>query len=201
MTHPYNAPPASGLCRMSRKQVSRRAAILGGGTALVGMSTIAFSSNEVSANVQGDFSVADGTTILTDESLQNVRLGVDATFKYSSNAPIDKHIITLKVGNSGADMELIARSEESDINKESHSGQTTLNGSLLSGPFDARDFQPNGGELNRTVTAKLGIKVFRNDEVVLEDSHLTTFDITVKDEELQVTATLSGEGNVEFVKS
>ena len=186
---------------MSEQQLTRRAAILGGGTALVGMSSIAFSSQEASANVEGEFSIDDATTVLTDESLENVRLGVDATYKYSANAKLDKHEITLKVGNSGADMELIARSEETDINKESHSGQTSLNGSLLSGPFEMRDFEPTNGNLSRTVTAKLGLRVYRRGEVVLEDNHLTTFDVTVKNEELQITATLSGEGSVEFVQS
>ena len=185
---------------MSEQQLTRRAAILGGGTALVGMS-IAFSSQEASANVEGEFSIDDATTVLTDESLENVRLGVDATYKYSANAKLDKHEITLKVGNSGADMELIARSEETDINKETHSGQTSLNGSLLSGPFEMRDFEPTNGNLSRTVTAKLGLRVYRRGEVVLEDNHLTTFDVTVKNEELQITATLSGEGTVEFVQS
>lgn len=186
--------------RSMRESHTRRAVVLGAGTALVGMSALAVSTQEASATIAGDFEIKDGSIILADQSLSDIQLGVDATYSYSSNAPLNGHRIQLQVGSSASNLTTIADVENDHDPKKSHKDQTSLSGSVLDGPFDMSDFEPTNGELSSNVTAKLILQVIREGETVLEDSHTEQFSITVNKEELTVEGTMSGTGEVTFVK-
>ena len=181
---------------------TRRRVLLVGATAASGtIGSIAMLSNRTSATVDGTFTIPNGQTVLADEELTDVRLSAEASFEYESNAPIHQVELELHVGASVDTLDLIARHETTDLATDSLAGTETLEGSLMSSSdFGISDFEPSNGELARSVVAELRFYALRNEEVVAEAFAQESFDVTVKNEELQVDTTLNGSGEVEFVQ-
>jgi len=180
--------------------MTRRQALIGTG-ALVSATTvgIAATTNQASATVTGEFTIPDGETVLADTELQDVRLKCDAEYGYSANAPIHGLELELHVGATPDTVDLIARTERTDLGTDELTGTETISGSLASASdFAISDFQPTNGELRRTVVAELRLYVLRNEEVVTTASQTDTFEVTVKNEELKVNMTLGGTGEVVF---
>jgi len=184
---------------MSR-DISRRRVVLGGATLATATTVgIATTSNNASATVDGDFTIPDGETVLADQTLEDVRLAVDASYQYQSNADIHQVELELHVGATADTPDLIARHTRDDLGTDELAGNETLNGSLMSASdFSISDFTPSNGEVRRTVVADLRFYALRNGEAVADANHIETFDVIVKDEELEVNVTLGGEGEVVF---
>ena len=184
---------------MSR-DISRRQALLAGGTLATATTFgIVVSSDNASATVDGDFSIPDGETVLADQTLEDIRLSVDATYEYTSNADIHGIELELHVGATTETPDLIARHTRDDLGADELAGSETLNGSLMSASdFSIGDFEPSNGEVRRTIVADLRFYALRNGEVVADATHTETFDVVVNDEELEVNVTLGGEGEVVF---
>lgn len=163
---------------------------------------IAFTSQEsaaTTAQVSGEFTIPDGKGILADSQLQNVTLNTTAQWNFQSNADIHRVEVELLVGASDSTMDLIARHEKDSLAKQSLTGETELSGSLMSASdFDISDFEPTNGRLERSVIAALRFYALRDGEVVADAEQVTTFDVTVTDEELTVDITLGGTGEVGF---
>jgi len=183
-----------------RKMATRRRVLLGTGVAATGtIGSIALASKNASATVDGTFEIPNGETILADTTLQDVRLAVTANWSFDANAPIHGTELELYVGETADTADLIARQTKDDLGKESLTGETELNGSLMSASdFSIDDFEPTNGELRRTIVADLRFYTLRNEEVVAEGQHTTTFDVVVKDEELQVDMSVNATGEVSF---
>ena len=183
-----------------RKGISRRQALIGSGALVVtGGIGIATSSNNVAATVDGDFSIPNGETVLADQTLEDIRLSVDAEYEYTSNADIHGIELELHVGATTETPDLIARHTRDDLGSDELAGNETLNGSLMSASgFSIGDFEPSNGEVRRTIVADLRFYALRNGEVVADATHTEAFDVVVKDEELQVNVTLGGDGEVIF---
>ncbi len=183
-----------------RDSMTRRQALIGtGALAVTTTGSIALASQNTSATVTGEFTIPDGETVLADTQLQDVRLVCDAEYAYSSNAPIHALELELHVGATPDTVDMIARTERTDLGTDSLTGTETLSGSLVNASdFSLSDFQPTNGELRRTVVAELRLYVIRNEEVVAEAAQTDTFEVTVKNEELKVDMTLGGTGEVEF---
>ena len=183
-----------------RDSMTRRRAIIGTG-ALAAATTvgIATTTNQASATVTGEFTIPDGETVLADTQLQDVRLVCNAEYGYESNAPIHGLELELHVGATPDTVDMIARTERTDLGTDSLTGTEELSGSLVNASdFALSDFQPSNGELRRTVVAELRLYVIRNEEVVAEAAQTDTFEVTVKNEELKIDMTLGGTGEVEF---
>ena len=183
-----------------RKDISRRQALIGTGALVVtGGIGIATSSNNASATVNGDFSIPDGEAVLADQTLEDVRLEVDAEYQYQSNAPLHQVELELHVGETADTGDLIAQHTRDDLGTDELAGSETLNGSLMSASdFSIDDFVPSNGEVRRTIVADLRLYALRNGEAVADATHTETFDVVVNDEELQVNVTLGGDGEVIF---
>jgi len=183
-----------------REKLSRRSVVLGTGVAATGtLSSIILASQNASATVEGDFSIPNGETVLADQSLQDVRLAVDVNWGFDANADIHATELELYVGETVDTADLIARQTKDGLGKQSLTGETTLNGSLMSASdYSIDDFTPSSGELRRTVVADLRFYALRNEEVVAEAQQTTAFDVVVKDEELTVDMTVDATGEVSF---
>lgn len=183
-----------------RKDITRRQALFGTGTlAVTGSIGIATTTNNATATVTGDFSIPDGETVLADTTLQDVRLSCEATWGFQSNADLHGVELELHVGATVDTLDMIARYENTDLGTDQLSGEETLNGSLMSASdFSIDDFEPSNNELRRTVVAELRFYALRNGEVVADARQTDTFEVIVKDEELQVDMTLGGDGEVTF---
>ncbi len=186
-----------------RQRVTRRQFAIGTGTVVTGtLAGIAFGADKATATVSGDFTIANGETILADTQLQDVRLNTDVEWAYQSNADMHALELELHVGSTESTLDLIARHVQDDMAKDELTGNETLNGSLLSASdFSISDFEPTSGELRRTVIAELRMYVLRNDEVVAEAFQTETFDVITKDEALTVDMSLGGTGEIEFQTS
>lgn len=180
---------------------TRRRLILAGATATTGTTLgIVATTDKATATVSGDFAIPNGETVLADETLTDVRLTCDASYSYSANASIHAVELELHVGSAADTLDLIARYTDGDLGTDQLEGSETLEGSIMSASdFGIEDFQPSNGELSRTVVAELRFYALRNDEVVAEAIKQDTFDVIVKDEELQVSTALGGSGEVSFV--
>ena len=183
-----------------RKKPTRRQALLAGGTLATATTFgIVVSTDNASATVDGDFSIPNGETVLADQTLEDVRIEVDAEYEYSSNADIHGIELELHVGATTETPDLIARHTRDDLGTDELAGSETLNGSLMSASdFSIGDFEPSNGEVRRTIVADLRFYALRNGEVVADATHTETFDVVVNDEELEVNVTLGGEGEVVF---
>jgi len=183
-----------------RDSMTRRRLVLGTGAVAAATTVgIATTTNQASATVTGEFTIPDGETVLADTQLQDVRLVCNAEYGYSSNAPIHGVELELHVGATPDTVDMIARTERTDLGTDSLTGTEELSGSLVNASdFTLSDFQPTNGELRRTVVAELRLYVIRNEEVVAEAAQTDTFEVTVRNEELKVDMTLGGTGEVTF---
>jgi len=183
-----------------RKRISRRQFAFGTGTVATGaLAGIAFGTQNATATVSGDFTIPNGETVLADTSLQDIRLSVDTSWSFNSNADIHAVELELHVGSTTDTLDLIARHTQDDMAKQDLTGSQTLNGSLMSASdFSISDFEPTSGELRKPVIAELRMYVLRNDEVVAEAFQTETFDVITKDEALTVDMSLGGTGEIEF---
>lgn len=184
---------------MSRRWTRRRVILGTGALAAATGAGIATQTQTASADVSGQYRIPDATQTLAGESLQDVRLAVDATYSFSANAKITGVELELHVGGGMDTLDLIARTTRDDLGTNSLTGEQTLAGSLMSASdFDIQDFRPGSGRVEQTVTSALRLYVKREGEVVADAKHTTTFTVTVADGELQVEATLGGTGEVQF---
>lgn len=183
-----------------RDSMTRRRVLVGAGAAATGtLGGIVLGSQNATATVQGDFQIPDSKAVLADSTLQDVRLSVDVDWSFNANARMHATELELYVGSTVDTAGLIARQTKDDLGTESLTGETTLNGSLMSAAdFGIEDFRPTNGELRRTVVAELRFYVLRNEEVAVEARQQATFDVVVSEEELKVDTTLNATGNVTF---
>jgi hypothetical protein len=152
------------------------------------------------ASVSGEYTIPNREAVLADTTLTDVRLSTDASWSFDANAEMHTVEIEVHVGPSMDGLDLIARQVKEGLAKESLTGESSVKGSLMSaGGFSIEDFRPTNGELSTSVVADLRMYVLRHGEVAVEAIQQTTFDVTVRDEELTVEPTLSGEGSVEVV--
>jgi len=174
--------------------------LVGTGTAATGtLGGITLLSQNATATVDGDFSIPNGETVLADTTLQDIRLAVDVSWSFEANADIHATELELYVGETVDTADLIARQTNDDLGTTSLTGETTLNGSLMSSSdFSVEDFIPSNGELRRTVVAELRFYTLRNGEVAAEARQQATFDVVVKDEALTVDMSVNATGAVEF---
>jgi hypothetical protein len=188
---------------VSQNNHSRRRVLLGTGALVAGTAgSIAFITDKsaATASVSGDYTIPNREAVLADTTLTDVRLVTDASWSYQANAEMHSVELEVHVGPSTDDLDLIARQIEEDFAKESLTGDSSAEGSLMSaGGFSIEDFRPTNGELSTSVVADLRMYVLRHGEVAVEAIQQTTFDVTIRDEELTVEPTLSGEGSVEVV--
>jgi hypothetical protein len=188
---------------VSQNNHTRRRVLLGTGALVAGTaSSIAFLSDNsaATASVTGSYTIPDRDAVLADTTLTDVRLQTDATWAFDANAEMHTVETEVHVGPSTDNLELIARQTKEDLAKASLTGESSLEGSLMSaGEFGVEDFRPTNGELATSVVADLRLYVLRHGEVAVEAIQQTTFTVTVRDEELAVEPTLSGEGSVEVV--
>lgn len=185
------------------KQVSRRQYLLAGGAATAtALGSIAFTpskSKATTASVSGTYAIPDDKVILADQSLENIILTADVNWEFQSNADIHQVECELHVGATPSTMDLIARQEKTDLAKQSLTGNPTLRGSILNASdFSVENFQPSDGELTVGVVSGLRFYALRNGEVVADAEQVTSFDITVSEEALEVSTSLSGSGEVSF---
>jgi len=183
-----------------REKYSRRRVVFGTGLAVTGVfGGIALGSDNATATVNADFSVPDAEQTLADTSLQDIRLKADTEWSYTANAPIHATELELHVGDSADTLDIVARQTKDNLSKESLTGSTTLEGSLMSASaFSIEDFQPTNGGVSRTVTAELRFYAVRDGEAVADATAQATFEITVTDEELSVDMTMTATGDVTF---
>jgi len=186
-----------------RDKQTRRRILIGTGVAATGaLGGIAFGSQNVSATVDGDFTIPNGETVLADQTLTDIRLSVDVAWGFEANADIHATELELYVGSMVDTADLIARQTKDDLGTTSLTGETTLNGSLMSSSdFSVEDFTPSNGELRRTVVAELRFYTLRNDGVVAEARQQATFDVVVNNEELTVDMSVTATGDVTFSTS
>ena len=185
---------------MSDNTTRRRVLIGTGALVAATTSSIALSAENTTATVAGDFTVPDASTALVDKTLQDIRLEAVAEWQYDANATMDGVELELHAGQAPDTLDLIARSERTDdIATDSLSGETTLVGSLMSASdFSIDAFTPTNGSVARSVIAELRFYVLRDGSVEAEAKARTTFEVTVRDEELTVETTLGGTGEVTF---
>jgi hypothetical protein len=183
-----------------REKLTRRRLLLGTGTVAAGtLGGIALGSQNAMATIDGDFTIPNAQTVLADTELGDIRLSVNAKWEYSANARMNTVEIELHVGGSPDTLDLIARHVKDDLGEQSLTGETELNGSLMStSDFGVSDFNPDSGRVTQTVVAELRFYVLRDGEVAAEALQRTTFDITVSAEELSVEMTMNATGEVEF---
>jgi len=174
--------------------------LIGTGTLAAGtVGGIALTSKEASANVEGSFSIPDADQTLAGESLQDVRLSATAEWSFEANVTITGVEVELHVGAAADTLDLIARQTRENVSTDALEGTSELNGSLISAAdFDIEDFRPTNGEITRTVVAELRLFVLRDGEGETDATARTTFDVTVQEDEVTVSATVGGDGEVSF---
>jgi len=179
---------------------TRRRVLIGTGTLAAGtIGAVALTGQEASAAVTGEFAVPDAETVVTDEQIQDVRLTADTEWSFEANAPMTGVEIELHVGAAADTLDLIARTEQRDLSTDALEGTDTLAGSLMSAAdFDIEDFRTDSGEVTTTVVAAIKLFVLRDGSVEAEARHQTAFDVTVSSQEVSVTTTFGGEGEVSF---
>lgn len=187
------------------KQLTRRRILVGTGALAATAGTgIALTTKEsaATANVSGTFAIPDGTAVLADQTLEQVLLKVNAQWEFSANAPISATELELHVGATPDGLDLIARTEKTDLSKKTLTGEETLQGGLTNaGVYSIEDFRPTNGELSRTVIAELRFYVLRDGDVVAEAKYTDTFEVTVRKEELVVDMNVDATGEVSFTSS
>jgi hypothetical protein len=185
---------------MPERTWSRRRVLIGTGTALAATTgSIALTSDNASATVNGEFSIPNGEATLTDESLSDVRLSCDAVYSYDANAPIHGVELELHAGATPDTVDMIARHERTDISTDQLDGEATLSGSLINtSDFEIQNFEPDSGELTTGVVAELRFYALRNGDVAAEAIQTEAFEVTVSKKDLEVTMTVGGTGEVTF---
>jgi hypothetical protein len=167
------------------------------GTALGG---IALNSNQVSASAEitgGSFDIPDTSYTLTNDAVDDVTLAVDVDYTWDSNVALDKVEFALSAGFTADSAGVIATTEQTDIPQTVTDGTQTLETSLLdSADLDAGLFTPAGDETTVDFTAILELLLFRNGSVLASDSLRETVQVTVTDQEIQVTGSVSATGSV-----
>jgi hypothetical protein len=183
-----------------KESCTRRRVLAGTGTALAAtVGGIAVGTDNVTATVDGTFTIPDGKTVLADTTLKDVVLEAAVDWGFESNADIHGIEIELHVGATPDTVSMIARHTRDNLGTDSLTGETTLTGSVVQADdYSIENFQPSGGELQTNVVAELRLYVLQNGDVVAEARQTDTFAVTVVDEELRVNTTLNAQGEVSF---
>lgn len=178
---------------------TRRRVLLGTGSlAAATVTSIVAVSDNASATVTGEFTVPNADRTLVDTTLSDVRLAVNADYSVKANAPIDAVELELHVGATAGSLHILDRVER-EVGEVSHSGEAALSGSIIATPpYDIENFQPSSGSLTTGVIAALRLYALRDGEVVAEAEQTEAFEVTVTQEELQITTGVGGEGRVGF---
>lgn len=179
---------------------TRRRVLLGTSTLAAGMvGSIVVTSDNASAQVDGEFSVPNAETTVTDGTLQDIRLTADAAFSYDANVPIHGVELELHVGASPDTLDMIARHTREDLGTDQLDGSETLTGSIISASdFTMDNFMPTSGSMTTGVIAELRFYAIRDGEAVAEARQSESFEVTVTKEDLDVSVTTGGEGEVVF---
>ncbi len=177
-----------------------RRRLLVGGAAVTGttVGALYLSSDSVSATteIDGEFSVPDHEEPIVDEQVSDVRLAADVSGGWTANVDVTKYVIRLRVGSSEDDLSLIARVEEDGLGMDNADIDETLEGSLLSGPWTADDFQPESGTVSHPIVGQLELDIFRDDDMIAMGTATESFTIQVTDKAITIEPELSGEGEV-----
>lgn len=180
--------------------MNRRRVLLGTGTLAAGtVGGIVTLSDNATATVEGEFSIPNGEAVLTDTTLQDVLLEVTADWSFDANADCHAIELELHVGATVDTMDMLARHERDDLGTDSLTGTETLSGSIINtSDYSIDNFQPTNGELSTGVVSALKFYVLRNGSVVAEAEQTETFDVTVSEQELTISASVGGTGEVSF---
>jgi hypothetical protein len=183
----------------AENRLTRRRLLVGGaavtGTTLAGLY---WTSNNVSATteIEGEFSVPDHEEPIVDEQVSDVRLTADVTGGWTANVDVTKYVIRLRVGSSQDNLSLIARVEEDGLGMDNADIDETLEGSLLSGPWTADDFQPDSGTVSQPIVGQIELDIFRGEDMIAMGTATESFTIQVTDEQITIEPELSGEGEI-----
>jgi hypothetical protein len=191
---------ASNNTDAMRGNMTRRKVVFGTGTLCAGaIGTVALSSNNTTAQVDGGLSVSDGSATLVDEQLQDVTLDVTATWSYEANVDISSVECELHTGQKASSLALIDR-QVTDTSAQSDDGQTDLSGSILQAPdFQLEDMRPGTGEKSITALAEVRVFAISDGQTQAKTTIQDTFTMTLSQEEVTVTLSSGGNGGVSFV--
>lgn len=133
------------------------------------------------------------------ESVTSAGLNVTGSYEYSSSHPLDRTITELQVGVNGSELETLDTSEVSDPAQSVESESYSLNGDLLShGQLSEANFNPSdtGQQLSTELLVRVILLMLKGgEEVGLADSE-TTVMVSVVKEEITVSASIVGNGDV-----
>jgi hypothetical protein len=182
---------------------TRRQAVIGAGAVVTGTTgTVVLSSDNVTAAVQGELTVSDASVTLVDQSLQDILIDMTAEWSYESNVRVDSVECEVHVGTRASSLDMIARQTTAvdAPNQASGSGSTDLTGSMADvSDFAVSDMVPESGSVEHTALAELRVFIVHDDETQAEAIVRDTFTVTISQEEVSVTASVSGTGSVTFV--
>jgi len=169
-----------------------------GGTVATASGALALTSNEASGSVEiSELTIPDETYVLTDESIEDVRIETQADWSWEGNAEATSYELRLKVGSTVDNAEIIARKEQDGLGKKELQGTATLTGSVLdTSIYDSSNFTPSNGSLSTNVIVLLEFDVLRDGEVVESAEATEGVTISVRKEELAYTVSLSSSGEV-----
>jgi hypothetical protein len=148
----------------------------------------------------GNFSLADTDHTLVDGTIADVPIEVTATYSWDANVDVTAYELALSVGTSPSTASVIATHEQDDMGMASYEDTQTLQGSVLnSGAFDAEMFVPPDNSTREiTIWAAVELLVFRNGNMLATAKVTDTGTVTVTEESIQLTGSLSASGSVDI---
>jgi hypothetical protein len=179
---------------------TRRRTLLGAGVVATGtVGGIGVGTDNAAAQVDSTLTVADASVTLVDETLQDIIIDMIADWSFTSNVDIDTVETEVHAGGRASSLDMIARETTTIDGGDQTNGTTELSGSLV----DARDFAisdmtPDTGSIEHTALAELRVFVIHDSEAVAESVVGDTFTVSISQEEVTVTTTVSGSGSVSF---
>jgi hypothetical protein len=186
---------------MTGSTISRRKA-LAGILASVGTATggIVLTSDKVAASAeitQGEFALPDKTYTLIDESLADVRVVADVSYDWQSNVEVSAVELSMSVGFSPESAAVIATHNNEDVQTTSQDTTQTLEASVLDAPdLDTDLFTPPTTETTVGFVVILELILFRNGSPLATDRLQQSVDVTIKDEEIQLSGNMTADGSV-----
>jgi hypothetical protein len=179
---------------------TRRQFLVGGATVASGALVYGATTEKASATVNVEaLNIPNDSYTLADQTMEDVQLSVDTSYSWEGNAEIHKYELRLAVGTTRDTAAVIARKEQTELGKQSLSGNAQLNGSILSSPsFSQDNFNPSRGTLTTDMVVVLVFDLYRDGEIVETAKATDTAELSVTAEELEYTVSVEGSGSVKF---
>lgn len=181
-----------------RNGISRRQALSGiGALAATGIG-YSLATQKADAKVDvASLKVPNEKQVIADQSVNDVRISVEANWSWSGNADINAWNLRLKAGTTQDNAETIATTGKDGLGIDSLTGTETLEASILnSSAFENGDFEPRKGSKTVSVVFILEFEILRNGEVVETATATETADVTVSKEELKYTVSVDATGEL-----